>query len=34
VAEVTADVRFTGGHLVTLTADERIDLLAVFGIGR
>jgi hypothetical protein len=34
VAEVTADVRFTGGRLVTLSADETTDLLAAFGIGR
>lgn len=34
VAEVTADVRFTGGRLVTLTAVETADLLATFGIDR
>ena len=34
VAEVTADVRFTGGRLVTLTAIETADLLATFGIDR
>jgi hypothetical protein len=34
VAEVTADVRFSGGRLVTLTAVETADLLATFGIDR
>jgi hypothetical protein len=34
VAEVTADVRFTGGRLVTLSAVETADLLATFGIDR
>ena len=34
VAEVTADVRFTGGRLVTLTAVETADLLSTFGIDR
>ncbi len=34
VAEVTADVRFSGGHIVTMSADETMDLLAVFGLGR
>jgi CYTH domain-containing protein len=34
VAEVTADVRFTGGRLVTLTAVETGDLLSTFGIDR
>jgi len=34
VAEVTADVRFTGGRLVTLTAVETANLLATFGIDR
>jgi hypothetical protein len=33
VAEVTQDVRFTGGALVTRTADEIRALLAEFGIG-
>jgi hypothetical protein len=32
VAEVTADVRFTGGALVTLRPDETTALLAEFGI--
>jgi hypothetical protein len=32
VTEVTADVRFSGGRLVTLTASETADLLATFGI--
>jgi CYTH domain-containing protein len=34
VAEVTADVRFSGGRLVTLTAVETADLLSTFGIDR
>lgn len=34
IAEVTADVRLTGGYLVTLGADEMADLLLGFGIGR
>lgn len=34
VAEVTADVRFTGGDLVTLGPADTTDLLATFGIGR
>jgi CYTH domain-containing protein len=32
VAEVTDDVRFTGGNLVRLTHDETADLLGAFGI--
>jgi len=32
VAEVTADVRFTGGRLAMLTADGTADVLARFGI--
>jgi hypothetical protein len=34
VAEVTADVRFTGGRLVTMSEDDLVELLAAFGIGR
>jgi hypothetical protein len=34
VAEVTNDVRFTGGRLVTLSTNEVTDLLVSFGIGR
>ena len=34
VAEVTADRRFTGGALATMSRDETIDLLASFGITR
>jgi CYTH domain-containing protein len=32
VAEVTDDIRFTGGRLVTTTRDELLALLASFGI--
>ncbi len=32
VAEVTADVRFTGGRLVTTTRDELLRTLASFGV--
>jgi hypothetical protein len=32
IAEVTADLRFTGGQLVTMTADQVADLLAAFGL--
>jgi hypothetical protein len=34
VAEVTADLRFTGGNLVRLSANETADLLAEFRIDR
>ncbi len=34
LVEVTADPRFTGGRLATMSADETADLLAAFGIGR
>jgi hypothetical protein len=34
VTEVTDDVRFTGGRLVTLSIDEVTDLLVSFGIVR
>jgi hypothetical protein len=34
LAEVTADVRFTGGQLVGMSANETIDLLRTFGIER
>jgi CYTH domain-containing protein len=33
-AEVTADVRFTGGRLVAMSTRERAALLAERGIGR
>jgi CYTH domain-containing protein len=33
LAEVTADPRFAGGHLATLSADDTKDLLGAFGIG-
>jgi hypothetical protein len=33
VAEVTEDVRFTGGALVTLSAEQLRALLAEFGIA-
>jgi CYTH domain-containing protein len=32
VAEVTADVRFTGGRLVTTTREELVQVLEDFGI--
>jgi hypothetical protein len=34
VMEVTDDVRFTGGRLVSLSSDEVADLLVSFGIVR
>ena len=34
IAEVTADVRFTGGSLAKLGADETTRLLKAFGIER
>jgi hypothetical protein len=34
VADVTADVRFTGGNLVALSTNGTADLLAVFAMGR
>lgn len=33
VAEVTADLRFTGGRLVSMSVEETRDLLAGLGIG-
>jgi hypothetical protein len=33
VAEVTADLRFTGGRLVRMNADDTAELLATFHIG-
>ena len=32
VAEVTADIRFTGGRLVTTTRDELLRALTTFGV--
>jgi hypothetical protein len=32
VADVTADVRFTGGRLVTTSKHDLVELLAAFGI--
>lgn len=33
IAEVTLDSRFTGGHFVTMRAEDLADLLAAFGLN-